>query len=156
MEDLGDRLETLLTDYEQRKQEETRRQVQRAIRLEETRKAGAEHLRRFVLEPARTVAEQLQAAGHRVVHQELLNAYPPAVRIHFWPRPGPLDEKEPVRTTLELVWGETDPDTLCAKRWTSEGLNRLHHQGSARAGVLDAEWVREQLMTFVRDTLDGA
>ena len=133
----GDRLEFLLTDYERRKQDETRRQVERAVRLEEARKKGTEYLRRFVLEPARNVAERLQGAGHRVVHQELLDAYPPHVRIHLWPKVGPMDEGEGTRHTIELVWGDPDPDSLCAKRWTSEGLDKLVHQGSARPGVLD-------------------
>lgn len=152
----GDRLEFLLTDYERRKQEETRRQVERAVRLEEARKKGAEYLRRFVLEAARNVAERLQGAGHRVIHQELLDAYPPNVRIHLWPKSGPLDEAEGTRSTLELVWGDPDPDSLCAKRWTSSGLDKLFHQGSARPGVLDETWVREQLITFVRETLESA
>lgn len=156
MEDQGDRLEFLLSDYERRKQEETQRQVQRAIRLEEARKRGAEYLRKYVLEAARSVASRLQEAGHRVVHQELLDAYPPGVRIHLWPKGGALDDHEPQRSTLELVWGDPNPDALCAKRWTSEGLDRLQHQGSARAGALDELWVKEQLMTFVRETLEGS
>ena len=156
MEDQVDRLEVLLTEYERRKQDETQRQVQRAIRLEEARKVGAEKLRMYAIEAARNVAERLQMAGHRVVHQEFLDAYPPNVRIHLWPKGGPLDENEPQRTTLEFVWGEPTPDTLSARRWTSEGLHRLQLQGSARVGVLDELWVREQLMVFVRETLDGA
>jgi len=31
----------------------------------------------------------------------------------------------------------------------------MSHQGSARKGVLDALWVREQLLVFVRDTLES-
>lgn len=156
LQDPLDRLDVLLTDYEQRKQDETQRQVQRAIRLEESRKVGADLLRRYAIEAARNVAERLQMAGHRVVHQEFLNAYPPNVRIHLWPKGGPLDEKEPQRTTFELVWGEPSPDVMSARRWTSEGLHRLQIQSSARSGVLDELWVREQLMTFVRETLSGA
>jgi len=156
LEAKGDRLEFLLTDFERRKQDETRRQVERAIRLEDARKKGADQMRRHVLESARNVAERLESAGHRVVHQELLDAYPPSVRIHLWPKAGPLDEEESRRTTLELVWGDPDPDALCAKRWTTEGLDRLHHQGSARIGILDETWVREQLIEFVRSTLERA
>jgi len=155
VDDLADRLDTLLTGYERRKQDETQRQVQRAMRLEHARKIGAEYLRKYAIEAARNVAERLEAAGHRVMHQELLDAYPPNIRIHLWPKAGPLDETEPKRTTLELVWGDPTPDALCAKRWTSDGLDRLQQQGSARAGVLDELWVREQLMIFVRETLDA-
>lgn len=152
-----DRLEFLLSDYERRKQDETRRQVERAIRLEAARKKGAEYLRRFAIHAARNVAERLQSAGHRVVHQEFLDAYPPSIRIHLWPKTGPMepdDEGEERRTTFELVWGDPDPDALCARRWTSEGLDQLQNQGSARPGVLDETWVREQLIMFVRDTLE--
>ncbi len=155
VEQTGDRLDVLLAEYEHRKQDETQRQVQRALRLEETRKVGAEHLRRFVVESARNVAERLQAAGHRVVYQEFLDAYPPSVRIHLWPKPGALDDGEPKRTTFEMVWGEPNSDSLCAMRW-SEGLHRMEQQGSARAGVVDELWAREQLLSFVRETLDGA
>lgn len=151
----GDRLEFLLSEYERRKQEETRRQVERAIRLEDARKKGADYLRRFAIHPARSVTERLQSAGHRVVHQEFLDAYPPNIRIHLWPKAGPLDGGQEGRTTLELVWGDPDPDALCARRWTSAGLDKLVQQGSARPGVLDETWVREQLITFVRDTLEG-
>jgi hypothetical protein len=152
----SDRLEFLLSDYERRKQEETRRLVERAVRLEDARKKGAEYLRRFVVHSARDVAERLQSAGHRVVHQELLDAYPPCVRIHLWPKTSPLDDDETRRTTLELVWGDPDENALCIKRWTSAGLDKLHHQGSARPGVLDETWVREQLISFVRETLESA
>ena len=155
MEDLGDRLDVLLSGYERRKQEETQRQVQRALRLEESRKTGAEYLRRYALEAGRNVAERLQAAGHRVMYQEFLDAYPPSVRIHLWPKAGPLTEGESKRTTFELVWGEPNPNAMCATRW-SEGLHRTHEQGSARAGVLDEVWVREQFLVFVRETLEGA
>ena len=156
MEAKDDRLEFLLTEYERRKQDETQRQVQRAIRLEEARKRGAEYLRRHALHVVREAVERLQMAGHRVVHQELLDAYPPNVRVHLWPKGGPLDEGEARRSTLELVWGDPDADAMCAKRWTSEGLHRLQHMGSARAGVIDELWVKEQIMTFVRDTLDAS
>lgn len=155
MEDLGDRLDALLTGYERRKQEETRRQVQRAIRLEESRKRGAELLRRFAVGPAREVASRLQEAGHKIIHQELLDAYPPSVRIHFWPKAGPLDEVEPERASLELVWGDPDPDALCARRYTSDGTDRMHVQGTARHGAVDDIWVKEQLMLFVRESLEG-
>lgn len=151
-----DRLDVLLSEYERRKQDETQRQVQRAIRMEEARKRGAEYLRRYALETVRDAAERIQQAGHRVLHQELLDAYPPSVRLHLWPKGGPLDEGEQRRSTLELVWGDPDADALCAKRWTSEGLHRLQNLGSARAGAIDELWVKEQLMTFVRDTLDGS
>ena len=155
VEDLGNRLDVLLTGYERRKREETQRQVQRAIRLEEARKVGAEYLRRYVIDTGRNVAERLQAAGHRVVYQELLDAYPPSVRVHLWPKAGALDDQEPQRTTFELVWGEPTADALCATRWT-EGLNHVEQQGAARVGVLDELWVREQFLEFVRETLDGS
>ena len=154
MEDLGDRLDTLLTGYERRKQEETRRQVQRAIRLEESRKRGAELLRRFAVGPAREVASRLQEAGHKIIHQELLDAYPPSVRIHFWPKAGPLDEVEPERSSLELVWGDPEPDRLYARRWTAEGLGAVKDEGSIPSDDIDSLWVREQLLSFVRDALD--
>lgn len=155
MENEGDRLDILLGGYERRKQEETQRQVQRALRLEAARKVGADQLRRYVIKVGRHVTERLQTAGHRVAYHEFLDAYPPSVRIHLWPKQGPLDEREPRRTTLELVWGEPDADALCATRW-SEGLDRMQHQGSARRGVLDELWVREQILEFVRQTLDSA
>jgi hypothetical protein len=150
-----DRLEALLSDYERKKQDETRRQVEHAVKLEESRKKGAEYLRRYVMQQARDAAEKLQQAGHEVVHQEMLDAYPPSVRLHLWPKPGPLDEGERARATLEFVWGDPVPDSLCARRWTSEGLDRLQQQGSARPGAIDEAWTRDQLFTFVRDTLEG-
>ena len=151
-----DRLEFLLTEYERRKQDETQRQVQRALRLEKARERGEEYLRRHALDTVRNMVERLEMAGHRVLHQELLDAYPPSVRVHFWPKGAPLDEGEHKRSTLELVWGDPDPDALCAKRWTSEGLHRLQYMGSAKAGEIDETWVREQFTTFVRDTLDAS
>ena len=53
-------LESLLTDYERRKQDETRRMVQRAFKLENAREKGAEHLRRYALTHMTKVAERLQ------------------------------------------------------------------------------------------------
>lgn len=149
-----DPLDTLLTEYERRKQDETRRLVQRAFRLENARKKGAEHLRRYALPHAREVAERLQSAGHRVVYQEFLDAYPPNVRLHLYPMSGPFEVEEPRRWTLELIWGDPDPDRLFARRWTSEGLGEMRDQGSVPAVDVDELWVREQLMSFVRDALD--
>ncbi len=150
----SDPLESLLSDYERRKQDETRRTVQRAFKLENARKKGAEHLRRYALPHTREVAERLQQAGHRVVYQEFLDAYPPNVRLHLYPKSGPMDFEEPQRWTMELVWGDPDPDRLFARRWTSEGLGGMLEQGSVPAVDVDELWVREQFMSFVRDALD--
>jgi hypothetical protein len=149
-----DNLESLLTDYERRKQDETRRMVQRAFKLENARRKGAEHLRRFALPHTREVAEKLQQAGHQVVYQEFLDAYPPNVRLHLYPKGGPLDLEEGKRTTMELVWGEPDPDRLVARRWTTGGLGEMVEQGSVPAVDVDELWVREQLLAFVRDALN--
>jgi hypothetical protein len=152
----GDRLESLLTDYERRKQDETRRLVQKALVLEEDRKRGAEQLRRWALTHTRDVADRLQQAGHGVVYQELLDSYPPNVRIHLYRKASPLDDEKPGRVTLELSWGEPGKDELIVKRWTAEGLASAQKQASVSADELDDLWVREQLLTFVRDALDLA
>jgi hypothetical protein len=149
-----DPLDTLLSDYERRKQDETRRMVQRAFKLENARKKGAEHLRQFALPHTRETAERLQEAGHRVVYQEFLDSYPPNVRLHLYPRGGPMDLEEPKRLTLEFIWGDPDPDRLFARRWSSEGLGEAQDQGSVPAVDVDELWVREQLLSFVRDALD--
>jgi len=151
-----DQLDTLLSDYERRKQDETRRMVQRAFKLENARKKGAEHLRRFALPHTREVAERLQQSGHRVVYQEFLDAYPPNVRLHLYPKGGPMDMEDAKRWTIELVWGDPDPDRLYARRWTSEGLSEMIDLGSVPDIDLDELWVREQFMSFVRDALDLA
>jgi hypothetical protein len=149
-------LDALLSDYERRKQDETRRMVQRAFKLENARKKGAEHLRRFALPHSREVADRLQQAGHKVVYQEFLDAYPPNVRLHLYPKGGPMDLQEPKRRTLELVWGDPEPDRLFVRRWSSEGLGEMHEVGSVPAVDVDEIWVREQLLAFVRDALDLA
>ena len=151
-----DPLESLLSDYERRKQDETRRMVQRAFKLENARKKGAEHFRRYALSHTREVADRLQQAGHRVVYQEFLDAYPPNVRLHLYPKGGPLDLQESQRRSIELVWGDPDPDRLVARRWATEGLGELAEVGSVPAADVDELWVREQLMAFVRDALDLA
>lgn len=149
-----DPLDTLLSDYERRKQDETRRMVQHAFKLENARRKGAEHLRRYALPHTREVAERLQSAGHEVVYQEFLDAYPPNVRMHLYPKPGPMEFEERRRWTIELVWGEPDPDRLFARRWTSDGLGKLEEMGSVPAVDVDEIWVREQFLSFVRDALD--
>jgi hypothetical protein len=151
-----DQLETVLSDYERRKQDETRRMVQRAFKLENARKKGAEHLRQFALPHSREVAERLQEAGHRVVYQEFLDSYPPNVRLHLYPKAGPMDLEEPGRKTIEFVWGDPDPDRLFVRRWTTDGLADLKEQASVPAVDVDELWVREQLLAFVRDALDLA
>lgn len=150
----NDQLESLLSDYERRKQDETRRMVQRAFKLENARKKGAEHLRRYALTHTREVAERLQQAGHQVVYQEFLDAYPPNVRLHLYPKGGPMDFEESKRWTIELIWGDPDPDRLFARRWSSEGLGEMQELGSVPAIDVDELWVREQFTTFVRDALD--
>jgi hypothetical protein len=152
----NDPLETLLSEYERRKQDETRRMVQRAFKLENARRKGAEHLRRFALSHSREVAERLEQAGHKVVYQEFLDAYPPNVRMHLYPKGGPMDFDPPKRWTIELVWGDPDPDRLYARRWTSDGLGEMLDLGSVPDIDIDELWVREQFTTFVRDALDLA
>jgi hypothetical protein len=149
-----DQLDSVLSDYESRKQDETRRMVQRAFKLENARRKGAEHLRRFALPHSREVAEKLQQAGHTVVYQEFLDAYPPNVRLHLYPKSGPLDFDEPRRRTIELVWGEPTPDRLFARWWTQDGLGDVKEQGSVPAVDVDEIWVREQLLAFLRSALD--
>ncbi|HSH74443.1 MAG TPA: hypothetical protein VLA09_01970 [Longimicrobiales bacterium] len=151
-----DNLESLLADYDRRRQDEARRIVQRAFKIENARRKGAEHLRRFALLHTREVADRLQQAGHQVVYQEFLEAYPPNVRLHLYPKGGPMDLDEPRRTTFELVWGDPEPDRLFARRWTSEGLGALSELGSMPAVDVDELWVREQLMSFLRDALELA
>lgn len=151
-----DNLDSLLSDYERRTQDETRRMVQRAFKLENARKKGAEHLRRFALPHTREVADRLQQAGHKVVYQEFLDAYPPNVRLHLYPKAGPLELEEPKRHSIELVWGDPEPDRLFVRRWTTEGLGSLTEQGSVPAVDVDDLWVREQLLAFVRTALDLA
>ena len=128
--------------------------VQRAFKLENARKKGAEHLRRFALPHTREVAERLEQSGHRVVYQEFLDAYPPNVRLHLYPKSGPLDLSDPGRWTIELVWGDPEPDRLYAKRWTSDGLGEMEHLGSVPDIDVDELWIREQFLSFVRDALD--
>jgi hypothetical protein len=130
--------------------------VQRAFKLENARKKGAGHLRQFALPHTREVAERLQEAGHRVVYQEFLDSYPPNVRLHLYPKAGPMDAEEPKRRTIEFVWGDPDPDRLVAKRWTTDGLGDVEEQGSVPSVDVDELWVREQLLSFVRDALDLA
>lgn len=151
-----DPLDALLAEYDSRKQDETRRLVQRAYRLENARKVGAEHLRRAVLSHSREVADRLEQAGHSVLYQELLDAYPPTVRLHLTPKRGAMDFEEPRRWTMELVWSEPDPDRLLARRWTSEGIGLARETGSVAREDLDELWVREQFTGFVRDALDLA
>lgn len=143
-----------MTDYERRKQDETRRMVERAFRLEEARKKGADHLRRFALPHTREVAERLEQSGHRVVYQEFLDAYPPNVRLHLYPKVGPLDLEDSKRWTIELVWGDPEPNRLYARRWTSNGLGEMQQIGSVPEIDVDELWVREQFLSFVRLALD--
>jgi len=149
-----DPLDSVLTDYERRKQDETRRMVQRAFKLENARRKGAEHMRRFALPHSREVAERLQQAGHSVVYQEFLDAYPPNVRLHLYPKASPMDLEEPARRTVEFVWGDPTPDRLFVRWWTHEGLGEMHEHGSVPAVDVDEIWVREQLLAFVREALD--
>ncbi len=102
------------------------------------------------------MAESLEQAGHKVVYQEFLDAYPPNVRLHLYPRGGPMDLEKPKRWTMELIWGDPDPDRLFARRWTSSGLGETEELGSVPAVDVDELWVREQFLSFVRDALDLA
>jgi hypothetical protein len=130
--------------------------VQQAFKLENSRKKGAEHLRRYAVTHTRDVTDRLQQAGHRVIYQELLDAYPPNVRLHLYPKGGPMDLEEPRRMTLEFTWGDPEPDRLFVRRWSSSGLAELNELASVPAVDVDELWVREQLMSFIRDALDLA
>jgi hypothetical protein len=149
-----DEFESLLADYERRKQQDADRTVRRALEIESARRKGSEHMRRYILPHARDVAGRLRQSGHRVVYQELLEAYPPSVRLHLYPKAGPMDLEEPRRWTLELTWGDPEPDKLFARRWTSTGLADMVDLGSVSAGDLDELWVREHFLAFVRNALE--
>jgi hypothetical protein len=149
----GDPLDDLLNSYERRKQDETRRLVERAERLEKNRRRGAEVLRRYAVEAARNACARLERAGHRVLHQELLQNYPPSIRIHLWPRRGPFDNDVPERFTMELAWGEPVAGELCVRWWDSEGLGAIVDQGSIPENEVDELWVREQILEFLRAVL---
>ncbi len=149
-----DDFEALLADYERRKQDEAGRLVQRALELENARRKGSDLLSHHVLQHARDVAGRLRKAGHRVLNQESLDAYPPNVRLHLYPKVGPMDLAEPRRWTMELTWGDPDPDRLVAQLWTSAGLGEMIELGSALADEVDQLWVREQFLAFVRQALD--
>jgi hypothetical protein len=58
------------------------------------------------------------------------------------------------RWTIELVWGDPEPDRLYAKRWTSDGLGEMDQLGSIPDIDVDELWIREQFLSFVRDALD--
>jgi hypothetical protein len=113
--------------------------------------ADADHGRRFRRDD---VAGRLRQAGHRVVYQELLEAYPPNLRLHLYPKAGPMDLEQPSRRTLELTFGDPDPDKLHATRWTSTGLADMVDLGSVASADLDELWVREQFLNFVRTSLE--
>jgi hypothetical protein len=151
---VNDEFEALLTDYERRKQQSAEATVRRALEIETARRKGAEAMRRTALTHAREVAGRLRQAGHRVVYQELLEAYPPNLRLHLYPKSGPMDLEEPRRWTLELTWGDPEPDRLFARRWTSTGLADMVDLGSVAANELDELWVREQFLNFVRHALE--
>jgi hypothetical protein len=149
----GEDIDSLLNDYERRKQQDAERVVRRALEIETARRKGSEAMRKHALEHAREVSGRLRQAGHRVVYQELLEAYPPSLRLHLYPKTGPMDLEEPRRWTLEFTWGDPDPDRLCARRWTSTGLADMVDLGSVPANELDELWVREQFLSFVRNAL---
>ena len=65
-----------------------------------------------------------------------------------------MDLAEPRRWTMELTWGDPDPDRLVAQLWTSAGLGEMIELGSALADEIDQLWVREQFLAFVRQALD--
>src|SRR5688572_33352709 len=79
----NDDFEALLADYERRKQQSAEATVRRALEIETARRKGAEAMRRNAITHAREVAGRLRQAGHRVVYQELLEAYPPNLRLHL-------------------------------------------------------------------------
>ncbi|MGB1780249.1 MAG: hypothetical protein ACPHQP_11890, partial [Longimicrobiales bacterium] len=58
------------------------------------------------------------------------------------------------RWTMELVWGDPEPDRLYARRWTADGLGGMDQLGSVRDTDVDELWVREQFLSFIRDALD--
>jgi hypothetical protein len=149
----GDPLDELLNTYERRKQDETRRVVERAERLERNRRRGADVLRRHAVDAARNACARLERAGHRVLLQELLQNYPPSIRIHLWPRRGPFDDDVPERFTMELAWGDPVQGELCVRWWDSEGAGAIVDQGSIAEDDVDELWVREQILDFLRAVL---
>lgn len=149
-----DGLDGLLDRYETGKQEEARTLVQRALALEQARTEGAELFREYVLPHVREVVPRLRQAGHKVVFHELLDGYPPSVRLHLYPRSGAMDMEARERWTLELTWGDPRPGRMVAQRWTSAGLGDMEELGSVTGAELDRLWVREVVLTFVRRALD--
>jgi hypothetical protein len=149
-----DQLDTLLSEYDRRKQDETKRMVQRALELEYARRRGAQVLRDHAIAHTRGVAEKLEQAGHRVLYQEFLDAYPPTIQMHLHPKAGPMDVDQPTSWSVEFTWGDDEPERLFIRRRTSRHPTEVRELASASEAEVDELWVREQLLTFVRDALD--
>jgi hypothetical protein len=96
---------------------------------------------------------RLGSAGHRLRVQDLLDLQEPALRVLFWPQPGPLRVEEGrTRATLEFVVRLGEDARVEATYWLADDPVRVD-LGVVPVEKLDASWLRSRLLDFVEAIL---
>jgi hypothetical protein len=97
---------------------------------------------------------RLGTADHRLRVQDLLDLPEPALRVLFWPQPGPLRAEEGrTRATLEIVVKQGDDPHVEAAYWLAEDPPVRVDLGACPVDRLDASWLRSRLLDFVEAIL---
>ncbi len=100
---------------------------------------------------------RLGTANHRLRVQDLLDLSEPALRVLFWPQPGPLKVEEGrTRATLEFVVKHGEGAQVEAAYWLAEEPPVRVVLGACPVDRLDASWLRGRLLDFVEAILGRA
>jgi len=102
-------------------------------------------------------ARRLEAADHQLTVQDLLDLPDAALRVLFWPRPGPMAPSlDRTRATLEFAVQRDDPVEVEARHWSGDDPGGQETLGRTKADALDLEWVRGRFLEFIEGALGQA
>ncbi|MGD8319415.1 MAG: hypothetical protein PVJ02_03140 [Gemmatimonadota bacterium] len=117
----------------------------------------AEFLRVVGIPEIDRVASRLDAMGHHIRVQDLLDLPDAALRVLFWPQPGLMEEsKQRPRAMLEFTVSRDEPDEMAAHFWFHAEQTEPSTLGRVSVELLDLAWVRSRVLDFVEKVLSRA
>ncbi len=154
---MGDELDDLMADYEQRKRSESEALKEREAGEDGARDRATKAMRAIAEPVFEDLAERLRAAGHQVdVTQTLEGAYvSPRLELRF--RAKAIDtqrQREPPEGRLRLMWSTTDGKLVFEdEEASSEGTFPTHEPTRLRVEELTADMVQTRIVGIVKRTL---
>ena len=111
-------------------------------------------LRRAAVPELEALCSRLGANEHHTTVQDMLDLRDPTLRLLLWPRPGPLELRDArMLATLE-IWVDGAGERASSTFWIGSRPDEATALDDIPTDELDVEWVRAQVLEFVRRILE--